>query len=120
LRSYRFEFVCTIYFDNVRLYFCSDFSFIKFQMIPCSWKESFGIECFMCGFQRSLISLFKGDLLLSLVYFPATIPLLLTFAITCLHLYFKWNFGPKLIISLFSFSAILILINYGMKISAKF
>lgn len=89
-------------------------------MIPCSWKETFGFECFMCGFQRSFIALINGDLWLSISYFPATIPLILTFVIALMHLYFKWKKGPGLIIGLFSLSSVLILINFGIKISDNF
>ena len=48
------------------------------HMFPCFYKQAFGINCPMCGFQRSVIELLKGNLMESIVQFPALLPLLLT------------------------------------------
>lgn len=84
-------------------------------MLDCHWKKHFGVECFGCGFQRSLQMLFEGDLLGSLQLFPATIPLLLTFGYTIAHLLFKYKNGAKIIIILFSTSVALMLGNFIWK-----
>lgn len=48
------------------------------HMFPCFYKQTFGISCPMCGFQRSLIELLKGNFMESFLQFPALLPLLLT------------------------------------------
>jgi len=48
------------------------------HMFPCFYKQIFGISCPMCGFQRSIIELLKGDFTESIFQFPALFPLLLT------------------------------------------
>lgn len=85
-------------------------------MLACSWKDTFGIECFGCGFQRSVLALFKGDLILSLSTYPATIPILFTFVYTTAHLLFKYKNGARNIVALFSFSASLIVGNFIYKL----
>ncbi|MFM7857330.1 MAG: DUF2752 domain-containing protein, partial [Flammeovirgaceae bacterium] len=81
-------------------------------MIPCSWKESFGIDCMTCGFQRGFHYLIHGELIESIVTFPATIPLIITFTLLLLHLTFGFNNGAKWLLRFFSFSAALVLFNY--------
>ena len=48
------------------------------HMFPCFYKQAFGLSCPMCGFQRSVIELLKGNVIESILQFPALIPLLLT------------------------------------------
>jgi len=85
-------------------------------MIPCSWKETFGLECLTCGAQSSFGDLIHGDFMHSLSHFPALIPLLVVVLIVPLHLFFKWKRGAKLIVFFFSLSAFLILGNYIIKL----
>lgn len=86
-------------------------------MIECSWKSTFGIDCLTCGFQRSVELLFKGELYESFYMFPATIPLVLTFLYSLLHLKFKFSHGATRVLTMFSISALLIVINYTLKLS---
>mgnify|MGYP006143921053 FL=1 len=85
-------------------------------MIPCSWKEHFGIECMTCGFQRSFIYLIKGELLDSFLLFPALMPLLLTIVVLVSHLFFRFKNGALAITGLFALSAVLILINFSIRL----
>jgi hypothetical protein len=85
-------------------------------MLSCSWKESFGIECPTCGFQRSFIELIQGDIVESILLFPATIPLIVTFLILFGHLIFKLRSGAKAIILSFSFTVFLIVSNFVAKL----
>ena len=67
--------------------FCSHLMFIKWlqnHLIPCPFKKLTGYDCPGCGFQRSVIALLKGNLHDSLLLYPATIPLLITFAFVLL------------------------------------
>lgn len=85
-------------------------------MLDCYWKYYLGIECPGCGFQRSCLALFQGDLVESLRLFPATIPFLLTILLVILHLSFKLNQGAKLITIAFSSTAAIIVISFIVKI----
>lgn len=85
-------------------------------MIECSWKAWFGVECLTCGFQRSLELLLKGELMDSFLMFPATIPLIMTFAIAFLHVLFKFRNGANLVLFLFSLTAVLIVVNFSIKL----
>lgn len=65
--------------------FCSAiniFDGLQNYLIPCPFKALTGIDCPGCGFQRSLIALFKGDLHTSWALYPSTIPLILLFICT--------------------------------------
>ncbi|MCH2225673.1 MAG: DUF2752 domain-containing protein [Crocinitomicaceae bacterium] len=84
-------------------------------MIQCSWKEQFGIECLTCGFQRSVVLLFQGDVLGSIKMFPSTIPLIICFGLLLVHLKIKLKNGAKWLTILFASSAVLMVINYGVK-----
>ena len=48
------------------------------NMLPCQYKQLFGIDCPLCGFQRSLISLLEGNIKESIIQYPAMLPLILT------------------------------------------
>ena len=81
-------------------------------MLECSWKSHFGVECFGCGFQRSLMLLLEGKIWESIQLFPATIPILLVFLYTGAHLIFKYKNGARNIVILFSISVALMLGNF--------
>ncbi|MEM9680456.1 MAG: DUF2752 domain-containing protein, partial [Bacteroidota bacterium] len=34
---------------------------IEEYMLPCMWKETFNVECFGCGIQRSMNLILKGE-----------------------------------------------------------
>ena len=86
-------------------------------MLECSWKQEYGIDCLTCGFQRSLELLIKGEFVESFLMFPATIPFLLTILIATFYVWKRSNNGHKWIISMFSLTTALILINYSVKIA---
>jgi hypothetical protein len=81
-------------------------------MVDCHWKATLGIECFGCGFQRSMIALFEGNFIESILIFPAAIPLLITLFYTLLHLWFKFKNGARNIIVLFSLTAFLMITKF--------
>ncbi|TNE98245.1 MAG: DUF2752 domain-containing protein [Bacteroidetes bacterium] len=86
-------------------------------MLPCSWKETFGFECLSCGTQRSFLLLIQGDLWGSLMMFPALLPMLFLVIFVPLHLKFKFKNGARIILVSFSLSALLMILNYGIKLS---
>jgi len=76
------------------------------------------MDCLTCGFQRSIKLLFEGNFVDSVLLFPAAIPLLITFILLFAHLFFKLKRGTQYILYTFSFSALLILINFSVKLIA--
>ncbi|RZK42254.1 MAG: DUF2752 domain-containing protein [Pedobacter sp.] len=90
--------------------------FLKSNLLSCPIKKISGIDCPGCGFQRSVISLFEGDLAGSFKLFPPTIPLLSLLILTLVHLKFDLKHGAFFIKILFISTSLLILINYIYKI----
>ncbi|MBN2486794.1 MAG: DUF2752 domain-containing protein [Bacteroidales bacterium] len=86
------------------------------NMPSCFYQKYLGVECPGCGFQRSLVYLLKGDLLLSLKTFPALIPILIMLGFLFLHLIFKYKKGHLILLYLFIFNSIIITVNYIYKI----
>jgi hypothetical protein len=86
-------------------------------MLDCYWKYYLGVECPGCGFQRSFLALFQGNIYESLKLFPATIPLILTILLVALHLKFKFKNGAKAITILFCSTSIIMVVSFIFKIS---
>ena len=57
-------------------------SWFENHMLPCQYKQIFGISCPMCGFQRSFIELLKGNFYESFTIYPAMLPIIITVVVT--------------------------------------
>ena len=90
--------------------------FLKRNMFQCFWVKNFGIECFGCGFQRSLIALLEGDLKESFFYYPPLLPILLMITYLIFHLIFKFDKGHKKLVYIFTFNVLGIVCNFIVKI----
>jgi len=86
------------------------------HLLTCPFKAQFGFDCLGCGFQRSVLALFSGDLMASFKLYPAAIPLVFIVLFTVIHLKFDFKFGAQLIKIVFAGVAVIILINYIYKI----
>lgn len=84
-------------------------------MIPCVFKKIFGIECFGCGTQRSLVLLLQGDFVAAFKMFPAIYTTLLFFVFLGLHFYDKSRNYSKIVIGLATINAIIMVISYIYK-----
>ena len=40
------------------------------SLLPCAYKQLFGFSCPLCGFQRSMVLLYDGQMLASIYQFP--------------------------------------------------
>lgn len=56
------------------------------QMFPCFSKSIFGIECPICGFQRSFFLLVKGNFIESFYLYPPLIPILILIVVWFMYL----------------------------------
>ena len=45
-------------------------------LLPCAWKQLFGISCPSCGLQRALLLLAQGEVWASVMMFPILFPCL--------------------------------------------
>lgn len=89
--------------------------FIEDNALDCFYKKTFGLECMGCGFQRSLIHLFRGEWMDSIVMFPALLPTLALLIFTIIHIIFKIRNGHKVILGLFILTVSLMLGNFIYK-----
>jgi hypothetical protein len=58
----------------------------------------------------------RGDIVESFLQFPATIPFITCILMLIAHLIFKFDNGSRWIVGLFGLTAILIVINYSVKL----
>jgi hypothetical protein len=91
-------------------------NWIAEHLFACPFKAHFGFDCPGCGLQRSVLALFRGDLMASFKFYPATIPLIFVIVFTIVHLKVDFKFGAQLIKIVFAGVAVIILINYIYKI----
>ncbi len=84
--------------------------------LPCFYKKYLGIECPGCGMQRSFIELLKGNFLVSFKLYPALTTTFILFIFLLLHIIFKFKNGAKYLLIIFAINAIIIIINYFLKI----
>lgn len=86
------------------------------HLLPCFYKQYFGIDCPGCGMQRSFIALINGNIVESLTLYPALMPILLMFLFLALHILLKIKWGAKILTFMFIFNCSIIFINYIYKI----
>ncbi|WP_461533747.1 DUF2752 domain-containing protein [Sinomicrobium sp.] len=91
---------------------------LQHHLLPCPLKWLTGFDCPGCGFQRSLMALLQGDMEKSWELYPATIPLLLLFAITLWQRIQPSGFGKYCFKILVYVAGSIILISYILKITA--
>ena len=86
-------------------------------MLPCPYKKYFGLDCFGCGMQRSLVELLKGNILESLYLYPALIPMILLFLFLIVHLIFKFKNGGTWLKYQFIFVVVIVVVNFIAKLA---
>ena len=91
------------------------------HLLPCPFKYLTGLDCPGCGFQRSVLALFKGDIQQSFSFYPPTIPLLIVFAWWAADAVFKIDttkhLGKK---TLFISASAFILVSYAIKMATLY
>jgi len=89
---------------------------LEHHMLPCAYKQLFGIDCPICGFQRALILLLKGDIVHSFLVYPPLIPILLLFVLAILHLLKTKPINQKLFRNYSFVLFAIIMTNYIVKL----
>jgi hypothetical protein len=82
----------------------------------CSFREHTGIDCPGCGMQRSILALLRGDILESILQFPALLPLMAMFAFLIVHLAFKLKHGALVLKVFYITNISIIILNYIFKL----
>ncbi len=96
---------------------CNGFlEWLEHHLLSCPSKAFFHYDCPGCGMQRSMLALFKGDLVQSLQLYPATIPIFILVAYTLLHLKFSFKNGAVVIKWMYVFCTVIVFGVYIYKI----
>ena len=90
---------------------------IENYMLPCLNKKFFGVECFGCGFQRSILLLLKGDFAEAFKIYPAIYTLILFGAFVLLNIKFKFKNGRKITLTLAIINLLIIVISYFIRMN---
>ena len=85
-------------------------------MLPCYFKVVFNIDCPGCGLQRSLLLLFKGNLVESFLMYPPLIPVLLVFGAYFFNEFFPFVNNKKVFNKLGIALLAIVIFNWVMKI----
>jgi hypothetical protein len=85
---------------------------LETHMMPCFYKQVFGMDCPGCGMQRSFIQLLKGEFVASFKMYPALLPVLFTLGLTVVHLSFKLKNGASYILYSYIATTAIIVVSY--------
>ena len=84
-------------------------------MIPCLSKTLFGLECMGCGFQRSLLLIWRGHFIEAFYMYAAIYPLLILLGYLVFTRFYKFKNYSKGISWLSIVSITTIIISYTIK-----
>lgn len=84
--------------------------------LPCPFKAITHVDCAGCGFQRSVVALWEGDIAASFLLYPPAIPLWALFVFLGLKWLFRWERGDQITRCAAIAMAVTILISYGAKL----
>jgi hypothetical protein len=89
------------------------------KMLPCAYKSFIGIDCPLCGFQRSILALMGGNIKGSLEFYPPLIPVLILFILIFLNMLKGAKINKNLLMNYYMVVLALITINYTVKMVTK-
>ncbi len=92
------------------------FENIEKFMLPCTTKSATGHECPGCGIQRSIVELMQGNIIESVILYPALPTLIFMMIYAILHIKFDFKHGAKVILISFIVNIVIIIVNYLIKI----
>ncbi|MDG2350723.1 MAG: DUF2752 domain-containing protein [Flavobacteriaceae bacterium] len=88
-------------------------------LLPCLNKKLLGIECFGCGFQRSLLFLFQGKFTEAFLMYPAIYPFLTLTLFLIFNIFYKFKYDEKIKLFLVVLSLSTIFISYIIKLNGS-
>lgn len=92
-------------------------TWLQKHMLPCAYKYFFGIDCPICGSQRSLLLLMQGNFIESFKMYPPLIFLLLLVFFAVVYLIFPTIIKAKFLKQYAVVVLIIIAVNYTCKIA---
>ena len=90
------------------------------HLLPCAYKSLLGIDCPLCGFQRSFLLAIQGKWLESLKMYPPLLPLVL---LGVFYLFFRLYRNRIKVMYLQRMTAVvltIVFVNYSIKLFAIF
>jgi len=84
-------------------------------MLPCLSKTLFGFECMGCGFQRSLLLIWKGQFIEAFYMYAAIYPLLVLSTYIIITRFYKFKNYKKGINLMSILSITTIILSYTIK-----
>ncbi len=85
-------------------------------MLPCAYKQIFGIDCPACGAQRATYLLFEGNFKESFFMFPPLILCLILILLFGIYLIFRKEGLKKFLYKYAAIVFVLVMINYIVKL----
>ena len=89
-------------------------------MLPCLNKRLFGIDCFGCGMQRSLLHILRGDFEAAFQLFPAIYPLLILLSFVGISFFIKVKYAFAIKIVLLALAVITMIVSYFIRMKFIF
>jgi len=87
------------------------------MLLPCAYKQLFGIDCPLCGGQRSLQLLMNGQFGKSFLMYPPLIPVLLLLGIIVAHLVNRNFISRRFLVRSATIVLIIVMVNYIFTLS---
>ncbi len=102
----------------INIFLLNIVSWLEAHEIPCLIKKTFHIDCPGCGLQRSFIAMLQGNVLQSLHFYPALLPLLILISIMLINNKWQLSFLEKCIQFGIPSVFAIILLSYMYKLSS--
>ncbi|MEJ7692905.1 DUF2752 domain-containing protein [Daejeonella sp.] len=90
---------------------------IEHNLFRCLFKTLTGWDCPGCGFQRSILSLIKGDIQNSFFLYPATTPILLLIVWSIIRTRYTVKNSEMVTRAMVLVSASTIVLSYAVKLA---
>jgi Protein of unknown function (DUF2752) len=81
----------------INIFLLNIVSWLQAHELPCLIKKIFHVECLGCGLQRSFIALLQGDVVQSIHFYPALLPLIILIAAIIISSKYRISFIEKCI-----------------------
>jgi len=91
-------------------------NWLESHQFPCFYKHYLGIACPGCGMQTAIILLLKGQLLESIIAYPALLPTIFMICFLILHLSFNFKKGALILKISFIFTVVIMVLNFIIKL----
>lgn len=85
-------------------------------MLPCLSKKLFGVDCFGCGIQRSLVLLFRGEFEAAFYMYPAIYSMIPFFLLIGISLIDRSRSYHKIIVFFGIVTAFIMVFSYFYKL----